>query len=157
VIADEPTTGLDVTVQRQILDMFKALLEREHSAMLLVTHDLGVVAQYCDRVMVMYAGKIVEMGPVLEVFGRPAHAYTRALLGAIPRPGEELVTISGTVPDPIDYPEGCPFWARCQFRLDPRCETESPPLREVSEGHWVASFYDLPDEDPGEVGISGAR
>jgi len=141
VIADEPTTGLDVTVQRQILDLIRDLLEREHSAMLLVTHDLGVVAQYCHRVIVMYAGKVVESGPVTKVFKTPAHSYTKALLGAIPRPGVDLVTISGTVPDPINYPVGCPFYDRCPHRSDPRCETESPPLTEVSEGHFAASYY----------------
>ena len=152
VIADEPTTGLDVTVQRQILDLIRDLLEREHSAMLLVTHDLGVVAQYCHRVTVMYAGKVVETGPVQKVFKTPAHSYTKALLGAIPRPGKDLVTISGTVPDPINYPAGCPFYARCPNRGDPRCETESPPLTEVSEGHWAASFYELARDETTNVG-----
>jgi len=152
VIADEPTTGLDVTVQRQILDLIRDLLEREHSAMLLVTHDLGVVAQYCQRVIVMYAGKVVETGPVKKVFKTPAHSYTKALLGAIPRPGADLVTISGTVPDPINYPAGCPFYARCPNRSDPRCETESPPLTEVSEGHFAASFYHVTRDQSINVG-----
>lgn len=143
VIADEPTTGLDVTVQRQILDLTVELLERDDRAMLLVTHDLGVVAQYCSRVVVMYAGKVVEHGPTAEVFGRPRHPYTELLLRAVPRPGQPLVTARGRIPDLVDYPQGCPFYERCDHRDDPRCETEEPPLREVAPGHHAATFYDI--------------
>lgn len=151
VIADEPTTGLDVTVQRQILDLTMELLEAERRAMLLVTHDLGVVAQYCTRVIVMYAGKVVEHGAVAEVFSRPAHPYTELLLEAVPRPGQPLVVAKGRIPDLIDYPRGCPFYDRCSYQHDPRCETEAPPLREISPGHHAASFYDLPDHAAAEV------
>ena len=137
VIADEPTTGLDVTIQRQILDMVIQLLEEERRAMLLVTHDLGVVAQYCHRVIVMYAGKIVEEGPVAEVFVDPAHPYTQALLAAIPRPGHKLVSLRGRVPSLIDYPTGCPFHDRCDFAFAP-CSGEEPLLRSVSAGRHFA-------------------
>jgi oligopeptide/dipeptide ABC transporter ATP-binding protein len=145
IIADEPTTGLDVTVQRAILDLIVELVAGGHRSMLLVTHDLGVVAHYCDRVVVMYAGKVVEVGDTKTVFSSPGHPYTKMLLEAIPRPGHELRTIKGTLPDLVDYPPGCPFWARCEHRDDPRCETEMPPLRELEPGHAVASFYDVRD------------
>ena len=137
VIADEPTTGLDVTIQRQILDMVMQLLEEERRAMLLVTHDLGVVAQYCHRVIVMYAGKIVEEGPVSEVFVEPGHPYTQALLAAIPRPGHKLVSLRGRVPSLIDYPAGCPFHDRCDFAFE-QCSAEEPLLRELSTGRRSA-------------------
>lgn len=127
VIADEPTTALDVTIQRQILELIRSLLQGTNRSMLLVTHDLGVVAQYCDDVVVMYAGKVVETGPVKQVFEYPAHPYTLALLEAIPRRGHDLVSLRGQVPDLIDYPQGCPYEARCRFRFD-RCATEVPPL-----------------------------
>lgn len=137
VIADEPTTGLDVTIQRQILDLVRRLL-REHSrSMILVTHDLGVVAQYCDRVAVMYAGKIVEIGPVHEVMKEPAHPYTHALLQAIPRPGRRLVPLLGTVPSLINYPAGCPFHPRCAFVQENSRQIE-PELRELTPGRAVA-------------------
>jgi oligopeptide/dipeptide ABC transporter ATP-binding protein len=150
VIADEPTTGLDVTVQRQILDTTLDLIRANNRSMLLVTHDLGVVAHYCDRVIVMYAGKIVEQGPVRDVFLRPAHPYTDMLLKAVPREGRELAVIRGRIPDLIDYPRGCPFYERCEHRIDPRCETEMPPLREVGANHFAATFYDLPGYQMGE-------
>jgi peptide/nickel transport system ATP-binding protein len=145
LIADEPTTGLDLTIQRQILDLLHQLVTVQGRSMLLVSHDLGVVAQYCSRVLVMYAGVIVESGPVREVLKTPAHPYTRALLAAVPRRGKSLRGLPGSVPDPIDYPVGCPFYDRCEFRADPRCATQAPPLRKIGPDHWVASFYDLPD------------
>lgn len=133
VIADEPTTGLDVTIQRQILDLITELLQRDRRAMLLVTHDLGIVAQYCNRVIVMYAGKVVETGAVDQVMTKPTHPYTRALLGAIPRPGHELTTLRGRVPDLIDYPAGCPFRARCDFAMD-TCARVEPLPRPLTSG-----------------------
>lgn len=141
VIADEPTTGLDVTVQRQVLDLVASLFAGGQRSMLLVTHDLGVVAQYCMRVIVMYAGQVVEIGPVHEVMTRPGHPYTRMLIKAVPREGRDLVSIDGSPPDLIDPPLACPFHARCDRRDDPRCATERPSLREVSDGHFVRSFY----------------
>ena len=143
VIADEPTTGLDVTVQRQILDLTVDLVTRDGRAMMLVTHDLGVVAHYCARVIVMYAGKVVEVGPTAKVFAQPAHPYTELLLNAVPRPGQPLTVARGQIPDLVEYPQGCPFYDRCDYRHDPRCETQAPPLREISAGHQAATFYDI--------------
>jgi oligopeptide/dipeptide ABC transporter ATP-binding protein len=125
VIADEPTTALDVTIQRQILDLIRELVLSEDRSMLLVTHDLGVVAQYCDEVVVMYAGKVVETGPVRDVFATPAHPYTQALLESVPRRGELLRALTGRVPDLIDYPTGCPYRFRCAL-ADDRCAEEAP-------------------------------
>jgi peptide/nickel transport system ATP-binding protein len=138
VIADEPTTGLDATIQRQILDLAMDLMAADNRSMLLVTHDLGVVAQYCRRVIVMYAGKVVESGPVDQIFGNPAHPYTRALLDAIPQPGKELVSLAGRVPNLIDYPTGCPFKARCHYAFG-ACdrETDLRPL-DGQEGRLIA-------------------
>lgn len=130
VIADEPTTALDVTIQRQILDLMRELVTSSGRAMLLVTHDLGVVAQYCDRVVVMYAGKVVESGRVAEVFDRPAHPYTHALLRSVPRRGEQVRTLPGRVPDLLELPRGCPFTDRCDLVMD-RCHEEAPQLRPV--------------------------
>lgn len=144
LIADEPTTGLDLTIQRQILDLLHQLVTVRGRSMVLVSHDLGVVAQYCSRVLVMYAGVIVESGSVRDVLKTPTHPYTRALLAAVPRRGQPLKGLPGSVPDPIDYPTGCPFYERCEFRTDPRCATEAPPLRQVGPNHLVASFYDPP-------------
>jgi oligopeptide/dipeptide ABC transporter ATP-binding protein len=138
VIADEPTTGLDVTVQRQILDMVLSVLEANRRSMLLVTHDLGIVAQYCHRVIVMYAGKVVETGTVQEVFKHPAHPYTEALLGAVPRSGHDLVSLRGTVPNLVDYPTGCPFEARCAYAGVHGRADEAPELRELSPGRGVS-------------------
>lgn len=123
VIADEPTTGLDLTVQRQILDLIRSLVSMRDRSMLLVTHDLGVVAQYCDRVVVMYAGKVVEQGRVRDVLAAPAHPYTKALLQAVPRQGHPLVHLSGRLPDLVDYPRGCPFTTRCGMAHEPCAHT----------------------------------
>ena len=132
ILADEPTTALDVTVQKQILDLIRRLMREEgrDMSMLLVTHDLGVVAQYCDRVVVLYAGKVVEAGPVDEVFERPTHPYTQALLQAVPRMGRPLVNLKGRLPDLVHYPVGCPFRERCAFAL-PECSTEEPQMMPV--------------------------
>jgi peptide/nickel transport system ATP-binding protein len=148
VIADEPTTGLDLTVQRQILELVARLLETDRRAMLFVTHDLGIVAQYCHRVMVMYAGRIVESGPVREVFGEPAHPYTRALLDAVPRRSAALRGLDGSLPSLIDYPSGCPFRARCRFAFE-RCAGETPELRALSPGREAACH--LATGAPGEL------
>lgn len=139
VIADEPTTGLDLTVQMQILDLVVDLLQSERRAMLLVTHDLGVVAQYCDRVVVMYAGTIVEEGPVRKVFREPAHPYTRALLSAVPNSGRPLKPLGGTLPSLIDYPPGCAFADRCPVAL-PRCRVDLPQKVQVESG-WEAACH----------------
>src|SRR5438309_575627 len=134
LIADEPTTALDVTIQAQILELMTDLRERFGMSMMLITHDLGVVAEMCDDVVVMYAGRVVERGPVDEVFGSPQHPYTEALLQSIPLLGmtqaEPLRVIRGTVPNPLDWPEGCRFAPRCDYVFD-RCIDEHPPLFRV--------------------------
>ena len=131
LIADEPTTALDVTVQAQILELMKDLRERLGMAILLITHDLGVVAEMVDEVAVMYAGRIVERGLVAEVFAEPQHPYTEALLRSIPRVGmrytQPLEAIRGMVPSPLDWPVGCRFAPRCDYAFD-RCQSEDPPL-----------------------------
>ena len=146
LIADEPTTALDVTTQAQILDLVKRLQERFEMAVVWITHDLGVVADFADRVAVMYAGRIVEEASTRDLFASPSHPYTRGLLTARPRLGEpdvELATIPGVPPDPRRLPAGCSFYPRCPYRADDRCETEMPPLREITPGHKVRTFYDL--------------
>ena len=133
IIADEPTTALDVTIQAQILDLLAGLRERLGMAILLITHDLGVVAEMCDDVVVMYAGRVVERGPVADVFTTPQHPYTEALLQSIPMLGmtqaEPLRVIRGSVPSPLDWPEGCRFRPRCDYAFD-KC-VELPPLLAV--------------------------
>jgi oligopeptide/dipeptide ABC transporter ATP-binding protein len=134
LIADEPTTALDVTVQAQILELMKGLREQLGMAILLITHDLGVVAEMVDEVAVMYAGKIVERGPVQEIFRNPQHPYTEALLTSIPLLGMRYTTplkaIRGMVPSPLDWPPGCRFAPRCDYVFE-RCRHELPPLFEV--------------------------
>jgi len=140
LIADEPTTALDVTIQAQILDLLRRLRAERQTAIILITHDLGVVAQMCARVAVMYAGRIVEDAPVGAIFGGPLHPYTAALLRSIPAPGTTrgaLEVIEGTVPDLTNPPPGCPFAPRCPSRR-PVCSERVPPLLEVSPGHRVA-------------------
>jgi oligopeptide/dipeptide ABC transporter ATP-binding protein len=137
LIADEPTTSLDLTIQAQYLDLLKELQERHRLAMIFVTHDLGIVARVCDRVAVMYGGRIVEIGPVRQIFTAPAHPYTRALLAAIPRLGarrERLETIEGQPPDLASLPAGCAFAPRCGQALD-RCRAEAPGETALAAGH----------------------
>jgi peptide/nickel transport system ATP-binding protein len=133
LIADEPTTALDVTIQAQILDLLAELRSRLGMAVVLITHDLGVVAEVCDRVVVMYAGQVVEHGTVEEIFADPRHPYTEGLLQAVPRLGvrqEKLAVIPGTVPSPVRWPVGCRFHDRCPYSWD-KCVKEAPPLIEV--------------------------
>jgi peptide/nickel transport system ATP-binding protein/oligopeptide transport system ATP-binding protein len=131
LIADEPTTALDVTIQAQILELMIELRERLGMSILLITHDLGVVAEMCDDVVVMYAGRVVEQGPVEDIFTSPQHPYTEALLQSIPLLGmtqaEPLRVIRGTVPSPLDWPRGCRFEPRCDYAFE-RCIEEHPPL-----------------------------
>ena len=138
LIADEPTTALDVTIQAQILELMTELRDRLGMAMMLITHDLGVVAEMCDDVVVMYAGRVVESGPVTDVFTSPQHPYTEALLQSIPMLGmtqaEPLRVIRGTVPSPLDWPEGCRFEPRCDYAF-PKCSEEHPPLFQVGNQH----------------------
>ena len=137
LIADEPTTSLDVTVQAQILLLIKDLQKRLHTSILYVTHDLGVVAETCDRVAVMYAGNVAEIAGVMELFKKPLHPYTQALLESIPRPGKKFVSIRGTVPSLVNPPKGCRFYDRCDYAMD-RCVHEEPQLVEVQKDHFVA-------------------
>jgi peptide/nickel transport system ATP-binding protein len=142
LIADEPTTALDVTIQAQVLALLRDLKTEFGTAILLITHDLGVVAESCQRVVVMYAGRVVESGLVRSIFRQPAHPYTQALLQSIPRLDEDrrrLHQIPGQVPPPGPLRSGCAFHTRCGVRL-PRCATDRPPMAEVGEGHQAACW-----------------
>jgi oligopeptide/dipeptide ABC transporter ATP-binding protein len=143
LIADEPTTALDVTIQAQILDLMRNLRSKMDTAIILITHDLGVVAEMCDRVNVMYAGRIVEQAPVVELFKAPKHPYTDALIGSTPILGQadkELTTIPGSVPNLIDLPVGCKFAPRCVPRIQNNltiCTEQEPELKPIAPGHTV--------------------
>ena len=143
VIADEPTTALDVTIQAQILELMQKLQFEMGMSIILITHDLGVIAETCDEVVVMYAGRVAESGPVREIFQNPKHPYTKGLLHSIPRLDHphktRLSIIEGMVPGLLDLPAGCRFQNRCPFRED-RCAEAPPPLDEASAGHEVACF-----------------
>ena len=146
LIADEPTTALDVTIQAQILELLQELQASQGMAIMLITHDLGVVAENADVVAIMYAGQIVEFADVYELFAHPLHPYTRGLLACVPRLGqrrEKLAVIPGAVPAPRDWPVGCRFEPRCTECTGPArdgCRRTAPPLKEVKPGHWVACF-----------------
>jgi peptide/nickel transport system ATP-binding protein len=143
LLADEPTTALDVTIQDQILKLLLELRDRLGMSVLLVTHDLGVVAQTCDRVAVMYAGRIMEVGPVVELFRNPRHAYTLGLLGSIPSGGavrQPLRSIEGAPPSLVDLPEACPFAPRCAFVTD-ACRQRRPDLVRVAPDHISACVH----------------
>jgi len=151
LIADEPTTALDVTVQAQILELMKRLTQELGAALVIITHNLGVVARYADRVNVMYAGKVIERGTSAEIYGNPKHPYTLGLMASVPRldlpPKDKLDPIEGQPPDLADLPLGCSFLPRCRYAID-RCAVESPPLTAVQGAHmsacWVAD--QLPSE-----------
>ena len=135
LIADEPTTALDVTIQAQILDLMKKLQKEDGSSILLITHDLGVVAEMCTRVIVMYAGKIVEMAPVEKLFATPSHPYTQGLIASVPKLGsgvKVLPSIPGSVPDLASMPTGCRFAPRCKYATD-KCRAQEPELLDISE------------------------
>ena len=143
LIADEPTTALDVTIQAQILDLIRNLRESEKTAVMFITHDLGVVADIAHRAVVMYAGNIMEMGSVHDMFLNPLHPYTRGLLSAIPKlstpRGEKLYTIRGIVPDLSNLPKGCVFSTRCEECME-ICHEKRPPLRQLEDGRQVRCF-----------------
>lgn len=142
LIADEPTTALDVTIQAQVLDLMNNLKEKFKTAMMLITHDLGVVAQVCDKVAIMYAGEIVESGSLEEVFENTKHPYTIGLFGSIPSLDEErerLIPIQGLMPDPTNLPKGCKFNPRCPHATD-LCREKAPSATEVAPGHKVRCF-----------------
>ena len=140
LIADEPTTALDVTIQAQVLSLMKDLIVNNHMSMLLITHDLGVVAETCDDVAVVYAGRIVEVGSADDVFNHTRHPYTEGLFDSLPnlrQRGEELVAIKGLMPDPMNLPQGCTFAERCPYATE-ACRENIPELRHVEGSHYVA-------------------
>ncbi|MBE0669919.1 MAG: ABC transporter ATP-binding protein [Anaerolineales bacterium] len=142
LIADEPTTALDVTIQAQILRLLRELQTQFDFSVILITHNLGVVAQTCDRLAVLYAGRVAEIGSTQDIFNKPQHPYTRGLMNAIPKPGsrgKRMEAISGTVPSNPGAVQGCPFAPRCEFVFE-RCQTEAPSLFNVSERHQSACF-----------------
>jgi peptide/nickel transport system ATP-binding protein len=142
LIADEPTTALDVTIQAQVLELMKSIRARFGTAILLISHDLGIVAELCERVVVMYAGRVLEVGEARELFRHPAHPYTRGLLSSIPRLDDDrrrLQQIPGSVPPPGQARQGCPFRWRCPLRVE-RCSTEMPPMFRYADGHTAACW-----------------
>ncbi len=145
LIADEPTTALDVTIQAQIIDLLLSLQEQFGMAILMITHDLGVIAETCRRVIVMYAGKVMEIAATQELFSDARHPYTIGLRESIPSlapRGERLKVIPGKVPDPLELPRGCRFSDRCKY-AEYRCDNEDIALREVSAGHWIRCWKDV--------------
>jgi len=149
LIADEPTTALDVTIQAQILELMHELQRETGTAVVLITHDLGVVAEVADDVVVMYAGRVVEQAPVAALFAEPQHPYTVGLLGSMPRlhgSAERLAAIQGQVPNPLQRPPGCAFAERCPF-ADSRCRSDAPPWRAVGAAHRAACWYAPLDPD----------
>lgn len=147
LIADEPTTALDVTIQAQILELMKELQRKMDTSIILITHDLGVVAEMCDRVIVMYAGKVVETAEINELFGNPQHPYTKGLLKSIPRldqrKNDPLLPIVGTPPDLLSPPKGCAFFPRCEFAMG-ICREYDPNLEEIEAGHTTACWLQHP-------------
>ncbi len=144
LIADEPTTALDVTIQAQILELMKELQKDFNMAILFITHDLGVVAKMCDRVAVMYLGKIVESADAMEIYKNPQHPYTRGLIGSVHKIGsrkeERLFSIEGTVPLAMNLPKACGFYDRCDVRIEGLCDRAEPDLVEITPGHKIACF-----------------
>jgi len=146
IFADEPTTALDVTIQAQILTLLTRLKERMGLALILITHDLGIIAEVADEVAVMYAGKVVERAPTAAIFADSRHPYTQGLLASLPssaKPGERLRAIPGSVPRPHELPKGCRFTTRCALAFD-RCPYEEPPLMERARHHWAACWLEKP-------------
>ncbi len=142
LIADEPTSALDVTVQAQILELIRELVRDIGASVLFITHDLGVAAEICDKVAVMYAGSVVEYGSIYDIYEEPLHPYTSGLLASIPRPGRELVTIKGEIPNLVNPPKGCRFHPRCPYARD-ICRREKPKVTMMGEDRFVAChMYD---------------
>ena len=162
LLADEPTTALDVTIQAQVLGMMNELKEKTKTSMLLITHDLGVVAETCDKVAIMYAGEIVEFGTLQHIFKEVAHPYTIGLFNSLPSLEEDvdrLQPIDGMMPDPANLPEGCKFHPRCPH-ADETCRTACPALREISPGHLVRCHHIQQKQTPaggGDQGEGGAE
>lgn len=142
LIADEPTTALDVTIQAQILELMRELKEKLNTAMIMITHDLGVVAEICDKVAIMYAGEIVEIGSVEQIYDETLHPYTRALFQSLPDLEHEtrrLQAIEGMMPNPMELPEGCKFADRCKYAMD-ICKKSAPNMTEISPGHYCQCY-----------------
>ena len=158
LIADEPTTALDVTIQAQILDLIRDLNQKMNTSVVFITHDLGVVSELCDTVIVMYNGHIVEKAPVADIFREPLHPYTQGLLSAIPRITKErkpLSTIEGMVPNPVERIKGCRFWPRCPKACD-RCRKKEPPVFSVGEDRQVRCWlYEQADNGSQEAVTNG--
>ena len=157
LIADEPTTALDVTIQAQILELMKALREQNHMAIMLITHDLGVVAEMADEVVVMYGGKVVERASAITIYERPHHPYTKGLLASIPRLGDKrqrLEVIRGVVPNPLNLPSGCLFKRRCPVAM-PICDVP-PPVRQIEADH-ISRCWLSADGAPPEIGANAAH
>lgn len=156
LIADEPTTALDVTIQAQVLDMMKELKEKYQTAMLMITHDLGIVAEVCDKVSVIYAGRIVEQGDLVDIFDHTRHPYTEGLFNSLPNLADrqqKLKPIKGLMPDPTNLPTGCPFHPRCDYAMD-ICKVEKPPRVYRNEEHYVeCHLYN--EENIQEGGVIG--
>jgi oligopeptide/dipeptide ABC transporter ATP-binding protein len=150
LIADEPTTALDVTIQAQILDLMRGLQKRLGMAIMFITHNLGVIAQIADTVAIMYLGQVVEYGPVREILRNPKHPYTVDLLRAVPRlgktAGQRLVAIEGSIPSPFQRPSGCPFHPRCSRMMPGRCEVHMPAVTQLDDGHTVRCLLYEPEE-----------
>jgi peptide/nickel transport system ATP-binding protein len=150
LIADEPTTALDVTIQAQILELMRGLQKRLGMAVMFITHNLGVIAQIADTVAIMYLGQVVEYGPVREILRNPKHPYTVDLLRAVPRlgktAGQRLVAIEGSIPSPFQRPSGCPFHPRCSQIMPGRCEVHMPALTQLDEGHSVRCLLYEPEK-----------
>jgi oligopeptide transport system ATP-binding protein len=146
IVADEPTTALDVTVQAQVLDLLKELTQETQAALILITHDLGVVARYADHVAVMYGGRIIEQAPAEQLYANPQHPYTRGLLASVPRldsdTSQRLVPIEGQPPDLSKLPSGCAFAPRCQLATD-QCRQDRPALRQTAPQHFTACILDV--------------
>ena len=142
LIADEPTTALDVTIQAQILELIKAIKQKQSMSIIMITHDLGIVADFCDRVLIFYTGQVVESAPVSQLFSQPLHPYTQGLIRALPKISEQadrLEAIEGMVPDADEMPQGCHFHPRCPYAVA-RCRQEAPPLTVLDDGRCVRCF-----------------
>lgn len=152
LIADEPTTALDVTIQAQILELMKEIQAKMETSIILITHDLGIVAGICDRVIVMYGGEIMETGTIDQIYSTPRHPYTHGLLRSVPRldmnKEKELIPIYGTPPNLLNPPKGCPFCARCEYAMR-ICNEQPPPLESVAKHHQVACWLKKKEEDGG--------
>jgi peptide/nickel transport system ATP-binding protein len=147
LIADEPTTAVDVTIQAQVLELMKAMQSQLGMALMIITHDLGVIAELADNVFIMYLGRNVESGPVVDVFAEPKHPYTQGLMASVPRLGggprrtrQKIASIPGSVPSPYAAPGGCPFHPRCPKRIEGVCEKNEPSYAEVAANHRVSCF-----------------